>query len=669
MTAQGSAVPDAAVPDAAVPAAASEAPTIDAPRLARALGAANIPTLIPVLFQLTGDERWLSAPYAPLPGRGMDDNTSGGLPDDIQSEIRAAAFEAVMGWAAGRPVAVPAPRGADLTRLLSVCVGEPMPAEFEPMMADVLGFAPAREHRRVAGAEQFDVVVIGAGVSGMAAAVHLRATGVTVTVLEKNEDVGGTWLENGYPGAGVDTPSYLYSLSFAEHEWSTHFGKRDEVQSYLRDVADSHDLRGLIRFGTEVATADWDDVAQLWTLVTVAGDRFVANAVVSAVGQLNRPKVPDLPGLDLFQGKVFHSAQWPADLDLKGQRVAIVGTGASAMQIVPAIVGEVAQLTVFQRSPQWIAPNSDYFRPVGERVHALMAMVPFYRAWYRVRLAWTFNDKVHPSLQVDPDWPEPTRSVNAVNDGHRRFFTRYLQEQLAGRPDLESAALPGYPPFGKRMLLDNGWFAALKAPNVELVTSPVAALEATGVRAASGTLTEVDIVVLCTGFEARRFLYPMDVRGRSGRTLEEQWGPEDATAFLGMTIPDFPNLFLLLGPNTALGHGGSVITISEFQIDYVVSLIRQMLDRRIGSLECPPELAADYTRRVDAAHDTMIWTHPGMTNWYRNDAGRVVSVLPWRIVDYRAMTANPSIDDFLTRPAHAEQASSSHRQPIPSTQI
>ncbi len=643
--------------------APASAPAIDRSALAHALTEANIPSLIPVLYQLTGDERWLAAPYAPAPGRGMDDNTSGGLPAQRQSEIRVAALEAVLAWAAGQPVAVPQPRGGALVRLLSVCVGEPMPAEFEPMMADMLGFAAPVDRDAVAGAERFDVVVIGAGVSGMAAAIRLRATGANVTVLEKNEDVGGTWLENTYPGAGVDTPSYLYSLSFFERDWSTHFGKRDEVQGYLRDVAEHFGLRQMIRFRTEVAAADWDEAQQLWKIVTTTGEHIRANVLVSAVGQLNRPKVPDLPGLSDFHGRVFHSAQWPDDLDVTGQRVAIVGTGASAMQIVPAIADRVEQLTIFQRSPQWIAPNSDYFRPVGEDIHQVMATVPFYRAWYRVRLAWTFNDKVHPSLQVDPDWPEPTRSVNAVNDGHRRFFTRYLQEQLAGRPDLEAATLPDYPPFGKRMLLDNGWFSALRRPNVHLVTSPVRALEPAGVRADDGSLTEVDIVVLCTGFEARRFLYPMDVRGRSGRTLEEQWGPEDATAFLGITVPDFPNLFMLLGPNTALGHGGSVITISEFQIDYVDALIRQMAAAGIESIECPAELAADYTTRVDEAHATMIWTHPGMTNWYRNAAGRVVSTLPWRIVDYRAMTRDPSVDDFIVRRASDE--SRQHRVDTP----
>ncbi len=637
--------PSPALPPAGAP--------IDVERLRAALRSANIPTLIPVLFQLTGDERWLAAPYAPTAGRGMDDNTSGGLDEEHQEQVRAATLDAVRHWAAGRAPAVPAPSGDRVTQLASVAVGEPVPPEFGPMMADMLGLAGDSDDQPVPGAERFDVVVIGAGVSGMTAAIRLRDTGVNVTVLEKNADVGGTWLENTYPGAGVDTPSYLYSLSFFDHDWSTHFGKRDEVESYLQAVADRFALRDLIRFSTEVETAEWDDRTQLWTIVTTAGERFTANAVVSAVGQLNRPRVPDLPGLDLFQGRVFHSAQWPADLDVTGQRVAIVGTGASAMQIVPAIVDQVRQLTVFQRSPQWIAPNEDYFRPVGDDVHLLMATVPFYRQWYRVRLAWTFNDKVHPSLQVDPDWPEPTRSVNAVNDGHRRFFTRYLLEQLQGRPDLQAQALPDYPPFGKRMLLDNGWFAALKQPHVQLVTSAVAGLEPTGVRAASGEFTEADIVVLCTGFQARRFLYPMHIRGRSGRTLEEQWGPEDATAYLGITVPDFPNLFLLLGPNTALGHGGSIITITEFQVDYVVTLVRQMLEQGVGSLECPAPLAREYNDRVDRAHASMLWTHPGMSNWYRNSAGRVVSTLPWRIVDYRAMTRHPDLSAFRTRPAVA----------------
>jgi Predicted flavoprotein involved in K+ transport len=236
------------------------------------------------------------------------------------------------------------------------------------------------------------VVVIGAGVSGLLAAIRLREAGIEHVVLEKNDDVGGTWLENGYPGAGVDTPSHLYSYAFAPRRWSTHFGKRDEVLGYLRDVAEHHDLRPVIRFGTEVAGAAYDAVRQRWTVTTTAGEEIEGHAVITAVGQLNRPNVPDLPGLDGFRGPIFHSARWPADLDVTGKRVAVVGTGASAMQIVPAIAGRAERMTVFQRSPQWAAPNEVYFAPVDDAMQLLMERVPFYRRWYRTRLSWNTGD-------------------------------------------------------------------------------------------------------------------------------------------------------------------------------------------------------------------------------------------------------------------------------------
>ncbi len=623
--------------------------TLDVRRLGEALRCAHLPTAVAVLFQLTGDRRWLAPPYRPRRSRGLEVDNAGGLSETAQQQVRDALRDAVLAWVDGAPVAVPEPRGEALVELLGVAMGEPVPDEYEPVMAEML--TPPAATAPEPGADGLTALVIGAGVSGMNAAIRLRALGVTVTVLEKNDEVGGTWLENGYPGAGVDTPSHLYSLSYHQHDWQTHFGKRDEVQTYLRSVADAYDVRPMVSFGVEVARADWNDQAQTWTLTTTTGTTYEANLLVSATGVLNRPQEPDLPGRAAFGGAVFHSARWPQDLDVTGKRVVVVGTGASAMQIVPAIVDRVAALTVLQRSPQWIAPNGDYFSPVGDGVHLLMREVPFYRQWYRVRLAWTFNDKVHPTLQVDPGWPEPARSVNAVNDGHRRFFTSYLRDQLADRPDLVAKALPDYPPFGKRMLLDNGWFAALRHEHVDLVTERAVAFTPTGLRDGAGAEHDADVIVLCTGFQARDFLAPMVVRGRSGVPLAEQWGPQDATAHLGITVPDFPNLFLLLGPGTALGHGGSAITISEYQVDYLLATVRAMARDRLGAVEVRREVADDDTRRVDAAHAAMIWTHPGMSNWYRNDAGRVVTALPWRIVDYRAMTREPDLAEFTTTPA------------------
>ena len=617
----------------------------DRAELDDAMEHANLPSLVAVLYQLTGDRRYLADPYRPTRSRGMEDNDPGGFSPAIQAELRAAAVDAVLAWAAGRPPAVPAPTGDELLELIDLAVGEPVPPEYGPMAAEDMGFDPA-EAPTVTTSEpsDFRVVVIGAGVSGMLAAIRLAEAGIDHVVLEKNTDVGGTWLENAYPGAGVDTPSHLYSYSFAPRRWSTHFGKRDEVLTYLRDVTDAHDLRKVIRFDTEVASAEYR--GQRWTVTTTAGETLTADAVITAVGQLNRPKIPALPGLDTFRGPLFHSARWPEDLDVTGKRVAVVGTGASAMQIVPAIAERAGHVTVFQRSPQWAAPNEVYFAPIDAAASLLMEHVPFYRRWYRTRLSWNTGDRVHAALQKDPEWEHGDRSVNAVNDGHRRVFTRYLEHELAGRDDLVAKALPDYPPFGKRMLLDNGWYAAIRRDDVDLVTAPVAAITPTGVRAADGTDVAADVVVLCTGFEAQKLLWPLSIRGRDGRTIADAWGPDDADAHLGITVSGFPNLFLTCGPGTVLGHGGSYITIAECQVRYIVEALVGMIENGIGAVEVLPEVHADYAARHDAAHAAMIWTHPGMRNWYRNPAGRVVCALPWRIVDYWTMTRHVDWDEY-----------------------
>ncbi|WP_186629332.1 NAD(P)/FAD-dependent oxidoreductase [Rhodococcus sp. BP22] len=628
--------------------------TVDRDRLARALDSANMPSLVAVLYQLTGDHVWLEAPYLPTRSRGMDDNDAGGFAPEVAQTIRAAALAAISEWANGTPPAIPSPSNGQLVEMISAAVGESVPPEFASMIAEDMGFVAADAQAVTASA--LSVIVIGAGVSGMLAAIKLREAGIDHVVLEKNSDVGGGWFENTYPGAGVDTPSHLYSYSFAPRSWSTHFGKRDEVWQYLSDVATDHDLRDRIRFDTEVSTSVYDAERQRWTVTTTSGEVLTADVVITATGQLNRPKVPPIPGLDAFRGPIFHTAEWPEGLDLTGKRVAIIGTGASAMQVLPAIASTVEHATVFQRSPQWVASSDVYFAPIDDDVSYLMETVPLYRLWYRARLAWNFNDRVHPSLQVDPEWENPARSVNAINDAHRRVFTRYLENALEGRPDLIEKSLPDYPPFGKRMLLDNGWFAALRRDNVTLVAEGVASIGADTVRGQKGTEVEVDVVILATGFETHKLLTPIDVRGRSGRSIRDGWGPEDAHAHLGITVPDFPNLFLTCGPGTVLGHGGSYITIAECQVRYIVDVLKLMSDNRIGAVECKPEVEEDYVRRHDEAHSRMIWTHPGMDNWYRNDAGRVVSTLPWRIVDYWEMTHSADMGDFLVE--EAREASS-----------
>ncbi|MEO2104804.1 MAG: NAD(P)/FAD-dependent oxidoreductase [Actinomycetota bacterium] len=634
---------------------------VDRERLQVAMSAAHLPSLLMVLYQLTGDEKWLRDPYRPARSAGLDINQLGGFPEEIQGEIREAALHAVMAWTQGREPSVPEPDDALLVKMLATCVSEEVPDPYAPLIAQEMRLRVPEEPSLGGGAgrdRDFRVAIIGAGVSGLGLSYRLQTAGVEHVILEKNPDLGGSWYENRYPGAGVDTPSYLYSFSYFPSQWSTFFGRRDEVQAYLQEVADHFDLRKNIRFQTEVMAAEWDEGCQRWQVTTrdASGQETTTryHGLVSAVGQLNRPKIPHFPDRDRFRGESFHSAQWPDDLDLTGKKVAVVGTGASAMQIVSFIADEVDELTVFQRSPQWIAPNDDILREVEEGTHYLMEVVPFYHAWYRAMLWWTFTDRIHNTLRIDRDWPHLDRSINAVNDSHRRHFTRYLEQELEGREDLQEKSLPDYPPFGKRMLLDNGWYRAIRRDNVRLVDQPVAAFAETGVRTAEGEEYEADVVVLATGFEAKRLLHPMEITGRDGQSLRDFWGEEDATAYLGMTTPGFPNLFILYGPNTNLGHGGSFIFISESQAHYVADLLCRMVLEDIGVLEVKREVHDEYNQSLDAAHAEMIWSHRGMDTWYRNSKGRVVTNFPWRLLDYWQMTRSVDLDSYEVTPAVAE---------------
>lgn len=614
------------------------------------LEAANLPTLLAVIYQLSGDKKWIEAPYLPKRSPGMDDLNSGGFDEPFQKEIREAAADVIMQWVEGRPIQVPNPDLEELHRVMQASMGEAVPVVFAEMMREQAGHFETGEleNAKIPAAVRGGarVGIIGAGVSGLLAAKQFLDRGIEVIVFERQSDVGGCWIENSYPGCGVDTPSYLYSFSFYGRDWSNYFGKRDEVLNYIQDMATTQGLRSFIRFQSDVQSVKWTGTQ--WSLKVATPSGVVEESVeflISAVGQLHVPSVPNFPGMNDFDGTVFHSARWPDDLELDGKRVVVVGSGASAMQIVPAVADRVESLTVMQRSRQWVAPNADYFQPIDSRVHWLMNKVPFYHFWSRSRLAWIHNDRVHVSLQIDPEWVSETPSINAINDGHRRYFTQYLLKELEGRPDLVEQTLPNYPPFGKRMLLDNGWYQALRKDNVRLVESGVSRFTAGGVVAEDGEEIKADIVVLATGFRAREFLVNIDVQGPNG-ALSEAWADEDARAYMGMSVPNFPNLFVMYGPNTNLGHGGSFITIAECQAHYLGELIDLAEREGISELSVREEVCERYNERVDEAHSKMIWSYPGMNTWYRNARGRVVSNSPWQVMDYWKMTRTPKLEEY-----------------------
>jgi 4-hydroxyacetophenone monooxygenase len=624
--------------------------------LETAVDLANIPTLLLVLVQITGELRWLEPPYRPTAARGLDENDSGGLPDAVQAEVRTAAIAAIAAWQDGQALALPAPAPELLVHMLSVAMGEPVPDEYGPMIAaEVVGDGDSGTTCVLDPPPGFSALIIGAGLSGLCAAVRLGQAGVPYTVVERNPEVGGVWLENRYPAAGVDAASHLYSFSFAPADWPHYFATRQEVHDYLAGVASRFGVGPNTRFGTEVRSAVWDADRQIWSVDIRTADgseeTLAANVLVSAVGAFNTPAIPPIPGLDSFSGPAFHTARWPADVDVDGRRVAVIGNGASAMQVVPAIAERVAALTVLARSPHWIAPFDKLHQPVPPPLRRLLDAVPLYRRWYRARLAWIFNDRAHPVLQKDPAWPHPERAVNAANDRYREFLTDYIKEQLADRCDLLPAVLPTYPPFGKRLLLDHGWYRTLRRDNVELVTDPLDRVETDRIVTRSGLERPVDVIVLATGFAVTRFLSTYEIRGRSGVPLRELWRDDDARAYLGTVIPDFPNFFVLYGPNTQPGHGGSVVAAVEAQMEYVMQLLRRMVAGGLGSIEVKPSVHEAYNERVDAAHEAMVWTHPGMDTYYRNSRGRVVVNTPFRIVDFWHMTRAADLEEFVTEPA------------------
>ena len=404
-----------------------------------------------------------------------------------------------------------------------------------------------------------------------------------------------------------------------------------------------------VRHETEVLSADWDEGEKIWNLELRGPggqiEKANANILISGVGSINRAQLPDIPGVGSFAGLHVHSSSWPKDLDLRGKRVALVGTGASSMQIGPAIADEVERLTVFQRSPAWVAPFDKFGKPIPEDLSDLLRACPLYHAWYWARLFWQFGDKVIDALRIDPDWTHPDRSVNARNDGHREFFTRYLKEKLAGRPDLIEKTLPTYPPFGKRILLDNGWFDMLRRDNVTLVDEAVAGLNAKEVVTAGGESHEVDVIIWATGFDTSRFVATLDVHGIDGVSLRDAWDDDDPRAFLGVCTPGFPNFFMLGGPNSFPGSG-SFIFFMEVQMRFLRRLLIEMLRRGITAIEPTASANDDYNQRVDEMHAETIWTHPGMRTYYRNSKGRVVYVMPFLNVEYWEMTKEVDLDDF-----------------------
>ncbi|MBS0378883.1 MAG: NAD(P)/FAD-dependent oxidoreductase [Proteobacteria bacterium] len=624
--------------------------------IAQQLEGASIPTLLMSLIHLTGDTSILDGPIRPRVA--MLGGFQGELSEADQATVRRMALKALTDYRDRGGTLPPQPSPQLVQRMMNFMVGERVGDEYVPMMLEELALdgndsrAP-RWSREVPAAvrEKFHVLVIGAGMSGLLQALRLKEAGIPFTVVEKNDSVGGTWYENRYPGCRVDIANHFYSYSFEPYAWTEYFSRRDELLEYFRSFVERHGLGPHIHFNTEVTGARYDAAAATWevSLKSASGTlpaSLRVNAIVSAVGQLNRPRIPEIPGRTEFRGVQVHSAEWDPALDLRGKRVAVVGSGASAFQLVPEVAKVAQQLYVFQRSAPWMLPNPLYHEAVSSQFRWLVEHVPYYGRWFRFLIFYPGSDGILPAIRIDKDFPHPERAVNALNDAYRAQLVEYMKSQVNGDLALLEKVTPKFPFMGKRMLQDNGsWLRALQQPNVKLIDEGVQRIDATGIVGASAHY-DVDVIVWATGFHATKFLYPMDIVGKSGRTLGEVWGDEPR-AYLGITVPDFPNLFCLYGPATNLAHAGSIIFHSECQVRYTTACIQALLENGKRAMDCRADVYEDYTRRLIAELETLVWSHPAADSWYRNRAGRVVTTSPWRLADYWKWTRAPNLGDYI----------------------
>ena len=469
--------------------------------------------------------------------------------------------------------------------------------------------------------KQRSIAVVGGGFGGVGAAVMLRREGYeNVTVFEKGERVGGVWQHNTYPGAACDIPSHLYEYSFAPNRWSRRFSPGPEIRAYIEGVAHRFGVFGKVRTGTEVTSARWDEERGKWLLGTSAGPHE-ADVLITACGQLSVPKAPPIAGLGDFEGPAFHTAEWRHDVDLAGKRVAVIGTGCSAIQVVPAIQPSVAKLDVYQRSPGWTFPKGDF--EYSPRARALFKRLPALRRLDRASV-YAFQEFGAAAMTSKP-WLLPVL---------RAIGKRQINSAISD-PELRRKVTPTDEVGCKRIMLTDDWYPALAEANVELVTERIGTVTADGIRDAAGVERPVDAIVLATGFASHDFVAPMEITGRGGRTLAGEWG-EVARAYLGLSVPGFPNMFLLYGPNTN-GGTGSVVNTLECGIGHALAALGEMERSGARRIEIRPEVAEGFDRELRAALAKTVW-HSGCSNWYVDENGNDPSNWPWLWSAYRRRT-------------------------------
>ena len=624
-----------------------------------ALADVSVPALLCSLVHLTGDPSWIRGDIRPQ--GAMINEYQGYMPPEMLAEARRAALPAI---AAYRDAGCPGPAALApelIHEMMSFLACAPVDDRVVPLFLEDLHLDGADAGAITWGDEIPDevresahVVVIGCGESGLLAGIRLKQAGIPFTIVEKNAGPGGTWWDNHYPGARVDIGSHFYCYSFepADH-WTEYFARQPELKAYFERVMHTYGVEAYCRFETEVLGAVFDEATRRWAVEVRGPDGATevldAFAVVSAVGALNQPKLPDIAGMDDFEGPSFHSARWDDTVDITGTRFALVGAGASGFQIGPAIADQVSHLTVFQRTAQWMFPNMKYHDPVPPGDTWAMRHLPFYGRWFRFLTFYPAAGLSMAGNRVDPSWDDPDGlSISEASLGRRAVLSDWIRSQVGDDDELFDKMVPDYPTAAKRMLQDNGsWIRCLTRDDVELVRSGIERVVSDGIVTVDGTHHPADVICYATGFRHNDFLWPLDIVGRGGLTLRDHWGDEP-TAYLGVTVPEFPNLFCLYGPGTNLAHGASLIFQSECQVDYVMSALRSLLVGGHRTLEPRADRHDEYVERYASEIAQMVWAHWSVRHsHFKNPEGKVFTLSPWPIPVYWEWMKNFEPDDYV----------------------
>ncbi|ADU00547.1 flavin-containing monooxygenase [Mycolicibacterium gilvum] len=615
---------------------------------------ADAGVLVCVLAQLTGDAGVVDR-FGPLIEHVADPPERIGVTDE---QTRSALADAIIA-ALDAPATDAAEKVTDrefFALLLSTGLGSEVDDEQVDLLLEQGGFRPSAPTlpRTVAIPDTTTMAIIGAGIAGIAVALAAAEEGVSFEIFDRNHEVGGTWLTTTYPGIGVDTPSAYYSLSREVNpNWTNYYPQGAEYQDYLVALADKHQLREHIRFGTEVEALWWDEERGQWQIHTVGADgtRSVSHAgvVVTAAGYLNRPRWPDVKGRDTFAGVSVHSAQWDSSLDLTGKKVAVIGAGCTAVQIVDACVDEVEHLTVFQRQPHWVAPRKRPSDDVPEHRRYLGKHLPYYANWHRLKSYWATADNNYPVILQDPQWAAEHLSISPANDVLLQLCREYIDRTFGAGSELAKKVTPDFAPYGKRIIRDpGGYYAALTRDHVDVEASEPAEINARGIVTADGRQIDLDVIIYATGYHLD-FLSTVDIRGRDGRKLSEEWG-DSPRAYRGGTVPGFPNLFITSAPNYSPGHGAGANFSMEVLAHYIIECLQLMALRGATTMEVTREAYENYVAGIDEAMSRTVWCHtPNAHTYYRSSSGRVVVSTPFRLVDLWQQHRAPIEEDFTLR--------------------